>query len=105
MYDELSARNTCNVATPFQHGETRPVSDTLPLYGKTPLAYEDYSVISQYDVIMPPAAPLGQALYGEATRSSEISNATAAKIKYFTFKIIATYVLKHHSRLILFTQR
>ena len=44
MYDELSARNTCNVAIPLQYGETCPVFDTLPLYGTTPLAYVDYSV-------------------------------------------------------------
>ena len=88
MYDELSARNACNVAIPFQYGETRPVFDTLPLYGTTPSASEDYSVISQYgSLIMPPVVPLSQALYGEMTRSNEISNAIAAtafNMKYDT---------------------
>ena len=85
MYDQLSARNTSNVAIPFQYGETRPVFDKLPLYGTTPLASEDYSVISQYDsFMMPPVAPLGQALYGEATRSNKISNAIAFNMKYDT---------------------
>ena len=83
MYDQLSARNTPNVAIPFQYGETRPVFETLPLYDTTPLASEDYSVISQYDM-MPPVAPLGQALYGEATRSNKISNAIAFNMKYDT---------------------
>jgi len=88
MYDKLSARNTCNVAIPFQYGETRPVFDTLPLYGTTHSASEDYSVISQYDSLMiSPIAPLSQALYGEMTRSNEISNAivaTAFNTKYDT---------------------
>ena len=88
MYDQLSARNTCNVTIPFQYGETRPVFDTLPLYGTTSSASEDYSVISQYDsFMMPPVAPIGQALYGEMTRSNEISNAIAAtafNMKYDT---------------------
>jgi hypothetical protein len=91
MYDQLSARNTSsvaitsNVAIPFQYGETRPVFETLPLYDTTPLASEDYSVISQYDsFMMSPVAPLGQALYGEATRSNKISNAIAFNMKYDT---------------------
>ena len=105
MYDELSARNTCNVTIPFQYGETRPVFDTLPLYGTklsasedysviydtlplydtTPSASDDYSIISQYDsFMMPPVASLGQTLYGEATRSNEISNAITFNMKYDT---------------------
>ena len=85
MIDELSVRNSCNVTIPFQYGETRPVFDTLPFYGTMPSASEDYSVISQYDsFMMPPVASLGQALYGEAARSNEISNAIAFNMKYDT---------------------
>ena len=97
MYDQLSARNTCNVDIAIQYGETHPVFDTLPLYGTTSLASEDYSVISRNDrFMMPPVAPLGHALYGEATRFNEISHATAVKMKYDTLLIIAIYALKHH---------